>query len=74
MGPNFQHPISDGFVRDIEPALGQQFLDIAIAQREAQIEPDRMLDDRRGKAVAAIGDFGHPAAYPQPAFRAIRLP
>ena len=25
-----------------------------------------MLDDRRGKAVAAIGDFGHPPAYPRP--------
>jgi hypothetical protein len=25
-----------------------------------------MLDDRWGKAVAAIGDFDHPPAYPRP--------
>src|SRR3984893_18138912 len=60
----FQHPTPDGFVRDVEPALGEQFPDVAIAQREAQIEPDRMLDDHRGKAVAAIGDFGHRASLP----------
>src|SRR5207302_1378594 len=27
-----------------EPALGQQFLDIAVAQGEPEIEPDRVLD------------------------------
>jgi hypothetical protein len=26
------------------PPLGEQFLDIAIAQLEAQVEPDRVLD------------------------------
>ena len=26
--------------------LGQQFLDIAVAQGEAEIEPDRVLDER----------------------------
>src|SRR5262249_44148593 len=46
------------FVRDIEPALGVEFLDVAIARREAQIQPDRMLDDHRRKAVAAMSDFG----------------
>ena len=35
-----------------------------IAQREPQIEPDRMLDDHRRKAVAAIRDFGHRASSP----------
>ena len=60
----FQHPTPDGFVRDVEPPLGEEFLDVAIAQGEAQIEPDRMLDDRRRKAVAAIGDLDHRASLP----------
>ena len=62
----FQHPTPKGFVRNVEPPFGQQFLDVAIAQREAQIEPDRMVDDHRGKTVAAIGDFSHRAGLPLP--------
>ena len=44
--------------------LGEEFFDIAIARREAQVGPDRMLDDRWRKAVAAIGDFSHPPSLP----------
>jgi hypothetical protein len=29
-----------------EPALGKQILHVPVAQREAQVEPDRLLDDR----------------------------
>src|SRR5215831_15006181 len=60
----FQNPTPDGFVRDVEPPLGQEFLDVPIAQREAQVDPDRMLDDRWRKAVAAVGDFSHRASLP----------
>src|SRR5271169_4266355 len=63
----FQHPTPDRFIGDVEPPLGEEFLDVAIAQREAQIEPDRMLGDRGGKAMAAIGDFGHRASLPSAA-------
>ena len=38
-------------VGDVEPPLGDEFLDIAIAQREAQIEPDRVLDDRHRRIL-----------------------
>ena len=51
-------------VRDVEPSLGEEFLDVPIAQREAQVEPDRMLDDHRRKAVAAVGDFSHRTSLP----------
>jgi len=51
-----QHPAPHGFVGDVEPAFGQQFLDIAIAQGEAEIEPDRMLDDLGREAMAAIAE------------------
>jgi len=33
---------------------GKKFFDVSIAEREAQVEPDGMLDDNRRKAVAAV--------------------
>src|SRR5437899_2338962 len=42
-----------------EPALGQQFLDIAVAQGEPEIEPDRVLDDLGREPMAAIAEQGH---------------
>ena len=36
---------------DLDPALGQQFFDVADAQGEPKIEPNRMLDTLRRKAV-----------------------
>ena len=50
--------------RDVEELLAERGLDISIAQREAQIEPDRMLDDYRRKAVAAVGDIRHRLSLP----------
>src|SRR5215472_17048318 len=38
---------------------GEEFLDVPITQREAQVEPYRMLDDHRWKAVATVGYFSH---------------
>jgi hypothetical protein len=35
------HPSIDGDVVDLDPALGEQFLDIAIGQAEAQVPADR---------------------------------
>jgi hypothetical protein len=49
-----QHPTSHRFVGEVEPTLGEQILHVAVAQREAEIEPNRVLDNRRWKAVAAI--------------------
>src|SRR5215510_10793842 len=51
-----QHPAPHGFVGDVELAFGQQFLDIAIAQGETEIEPDRMLDELGREAMAAIAE------------------
>jgi len=52
--------------------LGEEFLDVPIAQGEAQIEPNRMLDDPRRKAVPA-GILANAPAHPRPRFWAIRL-
>jgi site-specific DNA recombinase len=51
--------VSVTLVGDIQPALGKQILYVAIAQGEAKIEPHRMLDDNRRKAVASIRDCCH---------------
>jgi len=52
----FQHPAPHRFVGDVESALGQQFLDIAVAQGEAEIEPDRVLNDLGWKTTTAIAE------------------
>jgi hypothetical protein len=49
-----QHPAPDGFVGDVEPTLGEQILNVSVAEREAQVEPDRMLDDNRRKPVTTV--------------------
>ena len=54
-----EDPTPDALVRDGDAALGQQVLDIAEAQCEAQIQPDRALDDFAREAVAGIGEHGH---------------
>ena len=46
------------------PPLGEEFLDIPITQREAQLELDRVLDDHLRKVMAAIGDFSRRANLP----------
>src|SRR5580704_11968901 len=51
-GPNFKTDRRTRFVGDIQTALGEQILDVAIAEREADIEPNGVPDDRRRELVA----------------------
>jgi hypothetical protein len=48
----FHHPAANRLVRNVEPSLGKEFLDVA-----AQIQPDGVLDDDRRKAMTATGDW-----------------
>jgi hypothetical protein len=50
-------------VGDAEPTLGQQVLDGAAAQSEAQMEPDRVLDDFGRAAMTAVAERALPASY-----------
>jgi hypothetical protein len=59
----FQYPTPNRLIGEVETALGQELLDVAIAQREPQIEPDRMLNDRRREAMPAIGEDCHAQSY-----------
>jgi hypothetical protein len=47
------------FARWNRASSWRQILDVAEAQGEPDIKPDRLLDDLGRKAVAAIADLGH---------------
>ena len=49
-----QHPASDGLIGYVEPALGEEILDVSVPEREAQVKPDSMLDDNRRKPVTTV--------------------
>jgi len=72
-GPNFstqRRPAPDRLVGHREPALGQQVLDVPVAEREAEVEPGGMLDDHRRELVAGTGDGRHPGRlWPRPVGR-----
>jgi hypothetical protein len=51
--PELQHPSPYRFIGDIQPALGQQILDIAEAESEAKVQPHRMSDDVRRELVTS---------------------
>ena len=46
------HPPVDGDVVDLDAALGEQLLHVAVGQAEAQIPTDRKDDDRGREAEA----------------------
>ena len=51
------YPASDYFMGDRNPAFRQQIFDIAQAQSEQEIEPDRLMDDLGWESISVIGDF-----------------
>src|SRR3982074_1200488 len=55
----FQYPAPYRLIGDIEPTLGKQILHVAIAQGEPEVQPDRVPDDWRRKAMSAIRQMGH---------------
>src|SRR5207248_4347880 len=63
-GPELQNPPPHRFIGNLQASLGQKLLDVAVAQGEPEIKPDRVLDDRRREAVSAVGGLIHPETYP----------
>jgi hypothetical protein len=53
------YPTPDRLVRDLEPPLGEERLDISIAEGEPEIEPDGVPDDIWRELVTGIGDELH---------------
>jgi hypothetical protein len=50
----FDTPQPDRLVADSDTALGHKILYIAVAQIEAMIKPDNVLNDRGRKSVAFV--------------------
>lgn len=57
-------PKPSRFVGDAYPSFGEKILDVPIAQREPEIEPDGVLDDPGRKAMAGVGRARHLVCYP----------
>jgi hypothetical protein len=57
------YPAPNGLVGDRNAAFGQQVFDVAQAQGEPEVEPNRLLNDRRWESVAAVTDSLHAARY-----------
>jgi hypothetical protein len=55
--PKLETPLADGLMGHVDAALEQEFLHVAVAQREAIIQPDAMADDLPGEAVVFVA-FG----------------
>src|SRR6266542_6410711 len=54
-GAEFGAPLADGLVADDDATLGEQILNVAEAEVEAEIQPYGMGDDLGREAVASIG-------------------
>jgi hypothetical protein len=64
-GAELDTPFADRLVADHDAALVQQFLDIPVAEREAVVEPNGLLDDGHRETVAVGLGVGHEQlAYP----------
>jgi hypothetical protein len=53
-GTELQSPTADRLVGHVDATLGQHILDVAVAQSEAEIEPDGLLDNDARIAVAVV--------------------
>jgi hypothetical protein len=61
--PEMIHPASNRLIRHRDASLRQQIFDVAEAQCEPKIEPDRLLNDLRRKPVPGVTDLLHPPGY-----------
>ncbi len=57
----FEAPISDGFIGDVQAAFRQEIFRITQAQGETEKQPDCVLDDFGWKSMPFAGDSCHPA-------------
>jgi hypothetical protein len=53
-----ERPLPHGLVADHDAPCRQHFLDHAQAEREAKVEPDRLANHLRWKAIPGIGRLG----------------
>ena len=58
-GAELQSPTADRLVGHVDTTLGKHVLDVAVAQGEAEIEPEGLLDDDARIAVAVVWELVH---------------
>src|ERR1700688_4168929 len=61
--PEVVHPAAHGLVRDRDPALRKQILDVTKAEREPEIEPNRLMYDLWREPISGVADFPHTFGY-----------
>ena len=52
--PELQAPLPDGFIGHDHPTGEQEFFDIAVAETEAEVQPDAIADDLSREAVVFV--------------------
>jgi hypothetical protein len=57
------HPAAHGLVRDRDPPLGEQILDVTKAECEPEIEPNRLMYDLGREPISGVADLLHPLGY-----------
>lgn len=57
--PELDHPAPDALVGGLDAALGQELLHVAVAEGEAQVQPDSVADDLGWELVASVRDGLH---------------
>ena len=66
-GSEFNAPLAEGLVADLDAALVEQFLYVSVTQGETVVKPDSVLNDDHGGTVAVRLGVGHGgSAYPNP--------
>jgi hypothetical protein len=52
-----QRPVPYRLIGNINAALGERILDVAVVERKSEIQPDSVLNGPRWKSIVAVGDF-----------------
>src|ERR1700676_3231971 len=63
-GPEFQNPAPHRFIGNLQAALGQEILNVAVAQCEPEVQPNCVLDNWRREAMSAVGELIHAGSLP----------
>jgi hypothetical protein len=58
-GSEFDTPLTEGLMTDLNAVLVQQFLHVSVTQGKAVVEPDGLLDDGHRETVAVGLGVGH---------------
>src|ERR1700729_1737547 len=61
--PEVVHPAAHGLVRDRDAALREQILNVTKAQREPEIEPNRLMYHLGREPISGVADFPHSLGY-----------